>query len=180
VYVKTSIFVLAASALVAFVAGCGGDDSTAGAGESTAAASSSTPRASTPIAVSPLSKTVFIKRANANCHRLRGDRVRALDNSADAHPRDGETREELRVRTIRLLSIPTLEAQAEQLREFGAPSGDEKQMEEILAAYESAAELGTKLKSMKEKAAVNQGFRKASLMAKEYGLDECVVYDVGY
>lgn len=172
--VKLLVSALAMAALIAIVAGCGGSDDSAGADDSSGSKPANT---SPPATTSSLSRADLFKQVNANCARLRGDRLRGFRSYIDNYqPKKGETGSDVRVKAIRVIAIPTLKAQTEQLRELGAPRGDEKQVGEIYAAFERANKAGAHMETMATRAEVDRSFRQASQMAKKYGFYECVVY----
>jgi hypothetical protein len=171
--------ILAAAILIAIVSGCGGggaseDRPPANTGESTTAAA--VPSSPPPIDTSSLSKAELVKHYNATCARIRGDRTRGVSHYVhEVKLKEGETRDDIMVKAIKLIAMSSFGAQSEELRKIGAPRGDEEEVEEILAAYERATEIGAKMKDIAEKARVERSFAQAARMAKAYGFDKCVV-----
>lgn len=132
--------------LVAVAAGCGSDSSTAAA----------------------LKKPAFIQQANAICVEGTDERKQVTKDLAENGEDDGS--DEAAVATEALVS-PVLNM-TEELGDLGAPKGDEKQVEEIVEAFEAGiANLEADPGGPKSASA----FAKANELAGEYGLTDCTV-----
>jgi len=139
-----SKLMLGAGALIAAVAlaACGGDDDP--------------------------SKTEFIKDANAICKegdkRINADAEKAF--SANKRPSKAEV-----TKFSEDTAIPEIQAQIDDLRDLGAPSGDDEKVSAILDEAQSA------LDEVEADPTVflsdTDPFAKANKLAKGYGLTEC-------
>ncbi len=147
-------YVLVAVAALALVAaGCGGGDGTE-------------------VTTSDLSKAQFVKQADAVCKKgeeqIQEDFVAYAKKHKDlTKPTDSDYAE-----LIDAVFVPNVNREVEELRDLGAPAGDEEQVEAMLVAREenvAAAEAEPK-KLVSESSKV---FAEASKLAKEYGLKTC-------
>jgi hypothetical protein len=135
---------LVVAAIALGVAGCGGDDETT------------------------ISKSDFITQANEIC-KTANDQVDAASNEElSANP----TPEEIEAfwnDTAR----PSAEEQVQQIRDLGAPEGDEEQIDALLAAVESATE---EAQTAVDNGTFGQGpdpFEEANRLSLDYGLTDC-------
>lgn len=169
-------------AIVAISAGCGGDDDP---GESASADRSSPAGAAEgaegapedaappePITTSSLPKAQYLKRANTLCKR----EEEAREREARAFQESGEG--SLDERTEKLLQdiyLPSVEDQLAALRELGAPRGDARQVEAIIAGFEEWVD---NVRQQQEGAGLNKALNReafvASNRARDYGLAGCV------
>jgi hypothetical protein len=143
-----------AMAMALFVAGCGGNDEN----DTTAA----------------LTKAQFLKRGNAIC-AAGGKEIdqgfKAFNEDehlkANQEPTDAEAEE-----IADTILLPAVQKQVDELRELGAPEGDEEQVEEILDGADEAIEEGEEDPSalVTENGGV---FAEVNKMAREYGLTVC-------
>jgi hypothetical protein len=151
---KRLIVLLAGVVAIAVVAaGCGSssDDST----ETTAA----------------LTKAVFIKQGDAIC--VKGDKSLeaeadefAKENDIDTNKPTTEQQEEV----VSDVVGPAIREQGEEIDALGAPSGDEEQVEAIVAAVTSGAEeMEADPSSLTDK----NPLAEATKLAKEYGFKSC-------
>lgn len=119
---KASLAALAVLvALAALVAGCGGGDDT------------------TDETTVTLTKTEFIKQGDAICKEANEDNEAEAEEYAEENgfTLEKASKEELEEAVGDVL-VPSLERQADELSELGAPEGDEEQVEEIIVALEDA------------------------------------------
>jgi hypothetical protein len=151
-------FAAIASALAAvLMVGCGGDDS---------ADTAFPPGVSRPIA-----KVEFLRDADRICESTNARIEAAADELVgDRHdPPPAEVR-----RIVVGIAIPALEAEVRAIRALGAPAGDERRVEAIVAATERGIE---QIRS--DPAGVLDGppqaLREASRLALAYGSSSCDV-----
>lgn len=170
------------------LAGCGGDDdgsATGGgnAGNGTAAdAGGGNEGAGSPdggeagggeaqqIEATSESKDEYVAKANALCRkRMRQISADVASLSGDL-PANADQEVALR-RLVKGVVAPSLEAEAEELRELGAPEGAEQQIEAIVRALEAAVAEARK----RPKAFINRSpaLAQAQRLAREYGIDAC-------
>jgi hypothetical protein len=118
----------------------------------------------------PLTKAEFAKQADEIC-KQQNEQLRKEFNSflsANAKQDGKEKGEEV----VRQIVAPNYEEQVEELQELEPPSGDEEQVEALLAEFESEIEAGRKQPE------TLLGFDEWALqntltMAEKYGLEEC-------
>jgi hypothetical protein len=114
-----------------------------------------------------LKKPEFIKQANAICAESQKERDKAVTSAT-------EGAEPSKVQLVTDTILPTIQEMTEELSELGAPEGDEKEVQAIIDAINSAA---------KEVAAHAEGtleedveaFKHADQLAEEYGLTDCAI-----
>lgn len=141
----TLLFVL----LAAVVAGCGGGDSQP-----------------TTVETSSLTKSQFIKKAEAICVNVRkemGEELQALGTKTE--------RETLEAGEQSIL-IPGVETHREKISELGAPRGDEAKVEALLEAMQEAADDAAEnpAKSFKQ---FSESFTRFDRMAADFGMEGC-------
>ncbi len=149
-YRRTFAILISVLMVAAFAAGCGDDDSSADADSPT--------------------KAEFVKEATTYCKNLYKEVQKQLAAASEAQegvPASGNQEKQL----VNNIIVPTLNKQAEQLSEFGAPEGDEAQVEEIIEGLEKVAKeaeenpVGALSKS--------DPFFEVDQLMKDYGLDAC-------
>jgi hypothetical protein len=156
---KPFLVLLAAfAALAIIVAGCGSSDSTTGGTEAT----------------NPLTKAEFLKQGNAICAKGNKEIGEGFEEFAKEHhfskkkePSSGELEE-----AAEEILIPKVRQQIDGIRALGAPSGEEAEVEAILAA----AEKGLKKGEEDPAVMVEEGegpFTEANKLSREYGLVKC-------
>jgi hypothetical protein len=161
--IKIIMSLLLAIVASMLAAGCGGgddsDSATAG-----------------PITASSLSKAEYVKQVNAICVKNREERLEAVEDYV-VEPAKGsqKTLEEVSV-AIQETFPAGMEKQLAEMRELGAPSGDEKQIEEIVKAFERAAEDASENAEIRTgDTTFDKSFSHAGVLAKKYGIEECSV-----
>jgi hypothetical protein len=118
-----------------------------------------------------LSKAEFLKQGNAICKKAeeeRGKVIAAVAQNANPKANVAATQEKV----IRK-AIPTYEEAARQIAELGVPAGDEAKVESLVSAMEEAAERAIADPATAVATAIP--FKKANELAKDYGLQGCVV-----
>jgi hypothetical protein len=146
----------AALAIALIVAGCGGGGS------------------DNEVTASSITKAEFLKKADAVCER--GNEQTQADVAAYVEEKNFSLSKKQTpaqyTAFIEAVLVPNVNKEIEEIRDLGAPSGDEDQVEAILSALEDAV-----AKAQKESKAVVQErtdlFGRASELAKEYGLKAC-------
>lgn len=162
---------LVVAALVCLaLGGCGGGEDASG-GDSTAAASGG--QAET-IETSSLSKAEFIKQAEAICAREGEHFLQLISSYMSSHaPKSGESEQEVAAEGVRQTLLPKFQNQIDQIRELGAPAGEEEEVEAILAAMQRAVDALAKRKEVALATDIDQEFRPAGRLAIRYGLEYC-------
>lgn len=140
--------------------GCG-DDSSSGSSDDGA------------IETSSLSKAEFVKQANAICAEGNEDLFTQLGTYLNKNASSSKDPEEVAADAMRQAVLPGVEGQIEEIRELGAPSGDEEQIEAFLAAQESSVESLEQQRSISLNTDVSSAFKRAGQLAQRYGLQEC-------
>lgn len=150
------------------LAACGGDGP----------AESYDPEASTTmkIAKPPLSQAQFVRRVNGIC-REAWETV--LDNW-EVHTGNQDLKISQRKRFEEAVRVSLLAGIVfhifDDIRQLGAPVGDEQEIEEIIGPFQIAAELGWKERWRAHNTAdVEAQFETYNERARAYGLDDCLV-----
>jgi hypothetical protein len=156
---KPLMALLAALATLALVAGCGGGSDSNSSTEATAA--------------SP-TKAEFLKQGNAICAKGNKEIGEGFEEFGKEHgfsKQSKPTQPELEEAAEEIL-IPKIRQELDGIRALGAPSGEEAEVEAILAAAEEGLEKGEEDPG----AMIEEGegpFAKANKLSREYGLVKC-------
>jgi hypothetical protein len=153
------ILVLALGALA--VSGCGGGDDDGEDGSSNASA---------PIPTSSIDKTEFIEQANAICKPGKVRLVKAVVGYQKKHLNEASVK--VVPNAARTVIGPELEAQIEQIRELGAPSGDADEIEKYFALLMDGVDeiIAKKPPTFNE---AERMLQPAGNSARQYGIDQC-------
>ena len=155
-----ALFGVLAIAIVA--AGCGsGGDSTTGGGDSSESASS-------------LTKAEFIKQADAIC--AKGNEAVSAEAEEFAEENEIDTEKPTTAQQEEVVSdvvAPAIREQAEKIDELGAPSGEEDEVAEIVAAVESGADEAEASPDSIVEGKGGGPFEEANELADAYGLKVC-------
>lgn len=138
-----------------------------GSGSSSGATSSESTTTAAP--TTPLSKPEFARRANAICRNAAAQR-REAQKEAIAKGEEVARSEEAKVAMEAL--VAPVGSMTEELAELGAPKGEEKQVEAIIAAFEAGIE---SLEANPVSSHAATAFARADKLAVEYGLTDCVI-----
>jgi len=112
-------------ALAALVAGCGGGDDT------------------TDETVT-LTKAEFIKQGDAICKQGNKEIEEGFEEFAEENdvPKNQEPSKDQGVEIVETVILPNVQQQADEIRELGAPEGDEEQVDELVTSLEDAVAEG--------------------------------------
>lgn len=143
--------VLAAAAVMALLAGCGGDD-----GETAS-----------------LTKAQFVDQANAICKEVIKEKNDLVNELFEQYQKEGKSLElePKEAGEVAAEALPPVADLPDKLRELGTPEGDEEQVEAIADSYEQG------VSEMEEDPgriyAANYPFKKGDELAEKYGLNAC-------
>ena len=142
-------------ALAALVAGCGGGDDT------------------TDETVT-LTKTEFIKQGDAICKEGNKEIEEGFEEYAEENdlPENKEPSSEQGVEITETVILPNVQQQAEEIRELGAPEGDEDQVDELLTSLEDAVAEGEDDPELLFKGDTDP-FTEVNELATDYGFKVC-------
>ena len=158
---------LVAVAIASLAAGCGGGSESS---SSTGASDGST------IATSSLSKDEFIKQASEACKQARKNLLERVLAYTQQHESKGQTRSaesETFAGSIKAVLLPTIEKEMAEIRQLGAPSGDEGEVEAFLVAEQKAVDSVARLKRIVSRFQFERYFTESAKLFREYGLDGC-------
>jgi hypothetical protein len=116
----------------------------------------------------PLKKSAFVQQANVICVDATQERNEA---SKELTENEGDGGSAEAAEAAEALVSP-VESMAGEISDLGAPKGDEKEIEEIVAAFEAAAAKVEKDPLAPES---TSAFAEANEMATAYGLTDCSV-----
>jgi len=145
----------AAAVLAALVAGCGSGDETA---DETVT----------------LTKVEFIKQGDAICKAGNKEIEEGFEEFAEENdlPENQEPNDEQSVELVETVILPGIQQQGEELRDLGAPEGDEEQVDELLTSLEDAvAEGEDDPESLFEGS--TDPFGEVNQLATDYGFEVC-------
>lgn len=119
----------------------------------------------------PLTKAVFVKRADGICALVPVEYGKL--GSSLAKEREAAKKPKPSVQEVaEKAAIPPLYTAAEKLKSLGPPTGDEQKIEDIIAALESAAQ-GLEENPKSEFGGPKSPFAEFQKLTKEYGLKGC-------
>lgn len=136
-------------AIAAVAAGCGGSGSSSSA----------------------ITRATYIKQADAICKSGEAKKNKAIGEGFANRPK-GLTEEEFQEELVIKVALPPIAQMTEELAELEAPAGDEKKIEELVAAFEK--EVAT-LEADPALVVETKGgfFEEPDALAAEYGLKVC-------
>ncbi len=124
------------------------------------------------VEVGSLTKSQFLKRANAICQETQTN----MRNRFFAYLRDAEVtlqnQDAQLDKVMQTIIVPSYEQQIDQIRSLGAPSGDEDEISAFLNAEQKGVEKGEErpAKFIQDSLLLS----KATKLAVAYGLDKCI------
>jgi len=166
------MLVLAAMAAVVIAAGCGGGDSS---GDESVSSTGSGGSAVT-VATSSLSKQEFVARASKACEHLRKDlfeRVLAYINQHEAKNSSRAEETAVFAAMTKAVLLPTIRKEITAIRELGAPSGEEGEVEEMLTSEQEAVDTVANLKHIVSRFEIERYFTESEKLFRAYGLAAC-------
>jgi hypothetical protein len=173
---KRLITMLAGVLAIAIVAaGCGssgGDTSSSGSSGSSGSSDSSSSDTTATTTTAALSKTEFIKQGDAIC--TKGSESIETEANEFAKENNVNTKKPTKAQkeeVIVAVVAPDLRKQAEEIAELGTPSGEEAEVEAIVAAVEGAADELEETPSLLF--ASKSPLSKASELSSKYGFKVC-------
>ena len=145
----------AIAVFVAFAVGCGSSGDDSGSTSSTAVA---------------ISKPAFIKQGGEICDKADARQAADYKDFLKENGKDeSKAREE---EVVREVGLPAIELEVEELREIGAPSGDEEEVSAILDEVEAAIRQSEK-EPLNVYDAGKNPFTAPEGKAAKYGLKQC-------
>lgn len=155
------------SALFVTLLGCGGGSGNAD-GDQPGAGTEGTGKAGpieTTVKTSPRSKAEFLQLADAVCGKSYATRATEVIQYAKEHKQKGVSEEERGIEAYRTVVAPKLPVRIEELRALGAPKGDKKQIEAILASLAHVVNAPDRL--------LFRELHRSSILALRYGISRC-------
>lgn len=141
----------------------------AGCGDDSNGSSSSGDNGS--IETSSLSKTQFIKRADAIC--ARDELLGPITSYMTRYENSGPSQPELAADAVQKTLVPSLQEQINDIRSLGAPAGDEDEIEAFLVTFEGNLDSLTKLQRLSLNPQLESILKPSQKLALAYGLESC-------
>jgi hypothetical protein len=162
VIARQTTLLAAVFVIVVTVVGCGDDSGSAASGDGT-------------LTTSSLSKTQFVKQANAACHDEKAGYSGKIEASLRKVRSEGLSEHDAAIRTVQTVLLPIAEAQIAAIREMGVPAGDKEEVEAALNAQQKAVDgfNATEPEEVGENPA--SYFVDATKELQDYGLTACVI-----
>lgn len=176
---RLMILAAALCAIMAIAVGCGSDDdsTTTTSADAVAAGeeggSEGGQSDSPPVAQTSMSKAAVKKKATAACKQTRKGLSAEQEAYIAEHVEDGLEQGQLFANMTREVLVPRIEAEAETIRENGAPVGDEGKVEAILAAQEAGVAQLAALEELSSNEELEKPFAKANKLRQSYGFPVC-------
>lgn len=162
---KPLMLLLIIASTAALAAGCGEDEDSSASSGSEAG-----------IATSSLSKDEFVKQANEICKSEREDLTTKITAYQEKNPPGEKSPNVAMAEGVQAVILPGLENEIAQIRELGAPEGDEDEVDEILVAQEDGIDKVAALKEIEPvEDAWERHFDPANKLMVAYGLKDCPV-----
>jgi len=124
---------------------------------------------------SDLRKAAYLKKVNVACGKEGLRASREVNEFAEGVLAEEELAEPvLLARIVKEVLVPSYEAEIAMIRKMGAPTGDEKKIESMLAAQEAAVEKAATVETVKLPEDFEKYFTKVSDELEAYGFNSCV------
>jgi hypothetical protein len=117
-----------------------------------------------------LTKSQYVKQANAICQKGQQEREAAVNELAEEVKPGANVGELPKAKLVEAV-IPPLGNMVDELAALPAPEGEEEQVEPMIEAYEKAVEEVEE----DEEAVFNGVFKEVDAKALKYGLENCVL-----
>jgi hypothetical protein len=114
-----------------------------------------------------------IKKAAAACQQTRKGRSVEQEAYIEEHISEGLPQGELYAGMTREVLLPRIETEIATIRKTGAPAGDEKQVEAILAAQQEGVDEIEEAKEIATNKDLESPFAKADKLRRSYGFPAC-------
>lgn len=198
---KAILLMLVAVTATVIVGGCGGSDDSGGETGTSASGSASVDETGEPpgkrggreagageegadagseksgsSAGEPISKAEFIKTANDICVRRVTEILGRVRLDVSRNVGGGKRVKDVQAESVDTVFVPGLEAEVREIKELGAPAGDEAKVEAFLRAMEEGIDL-TKKKNYRASniEGLGQEYEHAGKLAHGYELDKCAL-----
>lgn len=191
ILVRNVFWLIAVAAVGAALSGCGGGDSsssttaasngnTAATGNDSGAVNGSGRTGANETEGSPSgetgkpsqAKTEFVDQANAICKEGKKKGLQEMTAYAQTHANSSQPKLTQLAQALQAAFLPEVQNQVDEIRALGAPPGDEKQVEAVLAALEEGIEASSQA-SATAGLQLGPNFKRSAQLAREYGLDSC-------
>jgi uncharacterized membrane protein YdbT with pleckstrin-like domain len=119
-----------------------------------------------------LSTAEFVKQADAICTNREAEKNKNLEAAFQKANQEGAKGKEVEEKLVTETALPPIREMTEELSDLGAPSGEEDQVESMIAAFEAEIE---KIEGDPASALTGSGgsFEKADQLAQGLGLKAC-------
>jgi hypothetical protein len=153
---KLFALLLVTGTIAAVAVGCGSDDS--GSSSESGQAGS-------------ITNAKFVTQANTIClqarNKMRSDIAAWVRENGSAVPHDAG------VKASRATLLPTLQSQVEEIRELGAPDGEEDQVDAFLAAMQDAVDANMENDVSLYDESFSKAFSQSGELARALGINAC-------
>jgi hypothetical protein len=119
-----------------------------------------------------LSKADFVKQADEICARKEAEKNKKLEASFQQLGKEGKSGKQAEEELVTDAALPPISEMTEELKDLGAPSGEEDQADAMVEAFEAEIE---KIEDDPASVINETGgeFAKANQLAKQMGLKVC-------
>ena len=119
-----------------------------------------------------LSKAEFVKQADEICARKEAEKNKDLEAAFQKAGKEGKSGKKVEEELVTGTALPPISEMTEELKDLGAPSGEEDQVDAMIKALEEEIEKieGDPASVL---AGTSGGFDKANQLAQKMGLKAC-------
>jgi hypothetical protein len=170
--IRSFTLLLTMALALVVLGGCGGGGSDGGG--KTTEPSSGLREGSETVETSSLSKPQYIAKAEAICGHATENLLKPLFGYMHRHANQPNQSEgELIAAAIQTAVLPKFQTQIDELRNLGAPSGDEKQIEAFLAAMQRGIDSLAQRNELAHITDLDRELQQAGELALDYGIVNC-------
>lgn len=172
---QATLVVAAVIAMAALAVGCGGGSSSGSSSDSASTSAGGATSASTTQSGTggPLSKAEFVKQASAACLEEGEEVINELIVYTEKHGSEGLAQPKLLAKGVKVVLLPTIEAEIAAVQKLEAPARDAGKIEAMLAEQQAVVDQLRKANKVGSFGEVENRFKAVSKKLKNYGFTAC-------
>jgi hypothetical protein len=168
---------IAAAAIGAILAGCGGSSSADAGGQSTGGEHTYSVESDTTLNTTSIAKAQFIPRVNKVCRKGWPPIHKNFTEYSGWHKADPGSKEKHFVEAVKLSLLAGIDFHLfDRIHRLGAPLSEKSEVEAVIGALQSGVERGLKgLAPVGSRAQIAALFGEYNQRARQFGFDDCLV-----